>query len=98
MGYRVEYGPHRKKDAPRRWSHLKIQILTTVFLLIFAFGVREIWPEGDAKLKELLLPGQPSVTESAFENLVADLKEGDSLGDAVTAFCREIIEHVQITD
>ena len=98
MGYRVEYGPQEKKQESKLWNSLKMQILTTVFLLFFVLGVRGAWPEGTEKLKEFLLPGQPSVTETAFQNLISDLKEGDSIPDAVSTFCREIVEHAQISD
>lgn len=98
MGYRVEYGPQEKKKESKLLNPLKMQILTTVFLLFFVLGVRGAWPEGTEKLKEFLLPGELSVTETAFQNLVTEIKEGESIGDAVSTFCREIVEHAQISD
>ena len=40
-----------------------------------------------------LLPGDPAVTAAALENMAADLKAGQSVRDAITAFCAEIIAH-----
>jgi hypothetical protein len=42
-------------------------------------------------VQEVLLPGDPAVTAAALENMTEGLRSGESLLDAVTAFCREII-------
>lgn len=46
--------------------------------------------------KEWLLPGDARVTEVALNTLVEDLKDGDSLDDAITAFCQEILKNADI--
>lgn len=51
---------------------------------------------GISKIKEWILPGNAQVTEAALDNLVADLKEGEKLEDAITAFCQEILDHANI--
>jgi hypothetical protein len=51
---------------------------------------------GVNRVKEWILPGNAQVTEAALDNLVTDLKEGEKLEDAITAFCQEIIDHAKI--
>lgn len=91
MGYRIDYGPAEPQKKNKLWETVKMQVLTAVFAAAFTIGVRTWWPEGTAQLRAWLLPGEPSVTQTAFSNLVDDLRNGTQLGDAVTAFCREII-------
>lgn len=93
MGYRIVYGPMPKMPQERDYKPLRIQVLTAVFALLFVLTVRQAWPEGTALLREFLLPGEQNVTEAAFSEMIGDIREGESLGDALTAFCRQIVEH-----
>ena len=43
-------------------------------------------------VKQLLLPGDPVITEAAFISMVEQLGAGESVYDAVTVFCKEIIQ------
>jgi hypothetical protein len=36
---------------------------------------------------------RPEIPESALENMAQSVRSGESIKDAVTAFCREIIEN-----
>ena len=49
------------------------------------------WPQGSELLRSVLLPGDPSAAETAFSRMVEDLRMGESLTDAVTAFCRTVV-------
>lgn len=91
MGYRVVYGA--MPPVKRRKSKLRLQALTAAFLLAFALTVRQAWPEGQEMLRRFLLPGEPTVTEEAFRNMISDLQGGEPLADAVTAFCAQIVEY-----
>lgn len=93
MAYRIVYGPEIK--APRRFENrqLRRQILTAAFALLFVLLVRQLWPEGMTVLRELLLPGEPAITEQAFSDMIGNLHDGSPVGEAVTAFCRQIIEN-----
>ena len=46
-------------------------------------------------VQEFLLPGDPAVTAAALENMVDNIKDGNSIAEAVTAFCREIVENAE---
>ena len=41
------------------------------------------------------MPGDGQITETAFNLMITDIKEGKGFGDAVTTFCLEILEHAK---
>lgn len=90
MSYRIVYGAAVPAKRTGEGSVLRWQMLTAVFLLLFTLSVSLTWPAGTAKLREYLLPGD-GVGETAFQELVAGLEEGESAREALTAFCRQII-------
>lgn len=91
MSYRVEYNPEKNKIYPitatkkTKWLHI---VLTTMVAL-FILQKLDINQKG----KYLLLPGDPEITSSAFSAMVENIRGGDRIGDAVTAFCLEIIQN-----
>lgn len=92
MAYRIVYGsdpPIIKQKRPV----LRLQILTALFLLLFTVSVRSIWPEGTAKLQQILIPGELTITQVAMTDMVQSLRDGASLDDAVTAFCHQVITY-----
>ena len=90
MAYRVVYGP--MPEVPKRRGTLRVRTLTAVCLLLFCFGVRLAWPEGQALLRRIVLPGEMTVTQVAFGDMLEHLKQGYTLGDAVTVFCRQVVQ------
>lgn len=96
MGYRIEYetvGRH-KQSSKKNWTGMTAGIL----VLLLVFGAMTIKTVGLEWVQEVLLPGDPDVTAAALENMVEDLKDGNSFGEAVTAFCKEIMKHAQICE
>lgn len=93
MAYRIEYGSPVPPQYIKRTNPLRLQIMTAVFLLTFSLLVRQFFPAGTQKLRQLLLPGTPSVTQAALDTLMGDLRNGESLTDAFTTFCVYIIDH-----
>lgn len=91
MAYRIEYGPPVPVQYQARSNKHSLQVMTAVFLLLFTLLVKVYYPAGTAKLREFLLPGMPSVTQQALETMVSELRDGDPLRDAFTAFCEQII-------
>lgn len=83
MGYTINYSPETAHKFPVKKSP-KISVpwvLTGAALFLLLAGG---W--------KWLLPGNPDVTQAAITNLVEDVQSGAPVGDAVTAFCREIID------
>ena len=93
MSYRIVYGPEQKIPTRKDHRSLRIRLFSVLFLLLFMLAVKKYWPEGQSKLAELLLPGNPGVTQLALEDMVSDLGSGVPISDAFTAFCHQILLH-----
>ena len=97
MGYTVQYGPESaaetawKRKAGRKGR--RFLLLLTILCAAAVFAVSG-WTED---LGDLLIPGDPEVTKAAFSQLTEDLREGDPFRDAVITFCREIIDHAEVS-
>ena len=91
MGYRIAYeNIGNKLDKKKRSWPSVIAVLCVGMLLTGAIAIKSV---GLKWVQEVLIPGDPAVTAAALEGMVADLRQGRSLVDAVTAFCQEIINH-----
>jgi len=96
VGYTIQYGPAGKAEtawhAKRRKKSgavLAVCVLVIVFAVLALSGNFE-------QIKNYLIPGDPEVTKAAFAQFTEDIRQGDTVGDAITAFCREIIEGAEI--
>ena len=96
MAYRVDYGPSPEK-GPSLFERNRIRILTAVFLLLFILAVKLLWPDGTAVLCNVLLPGEASATQTALSSLVDNLRSGEGVSEALSAFCKEIISDAGFT-
>lgn len=95
MAYRIDYGPAIPKKKQKIFPKLRLQALTAVLLLLFVLGVKYAWPAGTAKLRQALLPNGSSATGQAVAALTERIGNGEAIGDAVTAFCQEILKNAQ---
>ena len=90
MGYRITYAQNMVKTSlpstQRKFIHKKLISITMLclFILLLCFS---------GKVRSALLPGDPQITEKALITLADDIKQGDAVSDAVTAFCRTILEN-----
>lgn len=88
MGYRIEYPSFGRQPCVRKAGLLRMVIMMFgMFLLI----VSVFWQEGRNLLLGLLFSGNLDETLAALETLSERLGEGAPLADAVTVFCREIL-------
>lgn len=89
MGYRIVYG----KDPVCRTAVEtgRLRVMTAAAMLLFVVLVRCAWPEGREILQEVLIPEDRMV--AAFSDMVAQVDNGNGIGEAVTAFCRTVVEH-----
>lgn len=91
MSYKIQY----KTVGRKRYAKYKptfrltrrraVLLVLATALLFFSFHF--------SRVRYLFLPGDPVVTEQAIGNMVDALQSGESVGDAVTAFCQEIIKN-----
>ena len=93
MSYRIEYGPAIPQQYIRKRSPIRLQTMTAACLLLFSLLVRQFFPTGVQELRRVLLPDVPTVTQQALDALMGNLRNGEPLGDAFTAFCAYIIDH-----
>lgn len=89
MAYKIQYTPQeecrypsvskQKKSSART---LWVLILIAVMALCFSYyGIPDI-----------LIPGDAEVTKSAAQEMISLLKTGTPVKDAVTVFCKQIID------
>ena len=93
MSYRIVYGGTTPVQQPPTRGRKHLRLMTAVGMLLFALAVGQFWPRGREVLREFLLPGEPTVTERAFSELVSDLGRGIKLEEAMATFCQQIIDH-----
>ena len=77
MAYRIEY-PGKKKA--KRFP---------VWIVLPALGGLALLRQ---RLGQFLLPGDPEVTGRALETLLAQLRQGIGAGEAVSAFCKAVVQ------
>lgn len=77
MAYRIEYSG--KKKAKRFPVWIVLPALGGLALLRQSLG-------------RFLLPGDPEVTGRALETLLAQLRQGIGAGEAVSAFCKAVVQ------
>ena len=96
MSYRVEYAPQtRGASAEKGVSALGILMTLTVFAL-FLFVLHNYFPAYWTSLWHHIWPGDPVVTQGAWETMVARLKDGFPVSQAAAAFCTEIFQRAGI--
>jgi len=89
MGYQMIYQTDQKNTLRR--NPLRRQTMVAICFLVFSLTVRLFWEPGTQMLRELLLPGELSLTEAAIAQLVDDLKQGSGFGTAAEVFCHRVI-------
>lgn len=92
LGYRIDYGQPFDKKYPMPARRSRLPWMVCGALLLFALLTNLYWPEGRTMLAEFLVPGDAAVTTAAFSDMVADVRAGEEVSDAVAAFCREILD------
>ncbi len=93
MSYRIVYGPEIQPEKKQGSSTTRLRTMIAAFLLLCAVTVKLLWPEGTQVLREILIPTDLTLTEQAFQSMMDDLRSGEDLGDAITVFCKQIIEN-----
>ena len=89
MSYRIQYDTKKhpwQKRLKRQKYVLPVGIICLSLLTLGYFGMDKL---------QFLLPGEPSVTAAALDNMTNSLQEGETLQEAITAFCREILDNAQ---
>lgn len=89
MSYQISYGmiPQETARRPRRWWYGAAGIV-----LALAVIARIFYPAETKQLTDALFPLTSESAQEALAVFKQNIRAGESLGDAVTAFCMEIID------
>ena len=92
MGYRVYYSPEDNNKYPTRNKQGNTPYLRYLGVILTVILVLTV-PQLRSHLRQWLIPGDETVTSEAFTQMVESIGEGQSVGEAVTAFCQEILDN-----
>lgn len=93
MSYSISYDSgNMKKYAPQQKSRRYLPVLLLILALAVIGGYFRL-AEGQAPLLSFLLPGADASTGEAIGAMLDDIRAGEHVSQAVTAFCMEIIRH-----
>ena len=90
MAYKIEYGSGGAEKKALQPCKRRLP-LTVGVLCVFLLMTLLCWPKGRTALREVVLPGDAEVTADALQGLASDLRAGEGVSNAVTAFCQQII-------
>ena len=88
MGYRIQYGPKKRKKSP-----VKIQLIFSILFLLASLVCRLYWPQGYDYLRQYLLPTGYENRQS-IQTLVWQLENGDDLPDVISSFFEDMMHGV----
>lgn len=93
MPYRITYAHPSPQPEQKQDNFSRLRTMTASYIVVFALLVRLFFPAGCAHLRTVLLPDPENITQAALGGFMSDLRKGESLGDALYAFCEHIVSH-----
>lgn len=96
MSYQIRYGDAQPPSERCRAKSKKSYLQLALFLLLAAVLFQAVFPAQASSVRQALFPALTDETAAAFQEMVANVRSGTGFEEAVTAFCREIIEDAQI--
>ena len=92
MDYEISYHPELKKRYPAEKTERKRGkwLLTAAVILLAAVLLKPCVP----RVKSLIQEYRQAYD---FNVITEHLREGDSLGDSVTAFCLNVLRHAEVS-
>ena len=94
MSYKIQYSPETANLYPKVSSRKQFRIKRWMTAVITVAAMLWIYLYG---IPDFLIPGNPEITKSAVSTMVGEMKNGASLGDALTTFCKIVIDGAEIT-
>lgn len=91
MSYSIHYGPDVPQSVPIKRSYFGL-VGALLVVVICATAVGWAMPQQAEKFAQALFPWTRSEVNAAFAELREDVREGQPISEAVTTFCREIID------
>lgn len=94
MSYKISYAIADKLSKPKARHGVRVMAVLVIALAVVA---RFVYPEETKQLAEALFPLSSDSSQQALKVFSENIKAGESFGDAVTAFCWEIIHESEIS-
>ena len=88
--YQIVYDSYARYE--KRNIHKKILPYLRPSMLCIAFILSLCCSPKAINLRELLIPGDRSITTEAFQQLTEAIKSGETLSHAVDVFCETVME------
>ena len=92
MSYRIQYSPDAVHKYPQKRQMRQIKWGNVLLILLVVLSA--IWMRMKG-VPDFLIPGDPEVTKSAAAALVDRIQSGDPVNNAVTVFCKQILDGAQ---
>ena len=93
MSYKIQYSPESNSHYPQCVSKKTFHIKCWLTIAIAVAAV--VWMRIYG-IPDFLIPGDPEVTKTAASVMVAEIKNGATVGNAVTAFCKTILDGAEV--
>ena len=93
VAYRIVYTGYTPKRSAVRQGGNRVRIMTAVFFLCFLMLAKILYPQEVDTLRDALLPPEQASARQAFSRMITDLREGETVEDAIAGFCRYVIEN-----
>lgn len=91
MGYRIDYDRGTKQYEVTKRHPFRFPVMLALCFVLFIAMTHTFWPEGVEYLREIMIPGDNTVTLSALNHMTVELQAGTPVKDAVMTFCQEIM-------
>ena len=91
MGYYIQYGKKTTMErlASRQHSKKTVTLKAGIAAGLLAIAILL----GQLGILDFLIPGDKEITKDAFNTMLNDVKEGENLKTAITAFCENILDN-----
>ena len=90
MSYSVAYSPETKDRYPTfQQTKRKFPVRPIVWCVALIAAAYIITSNG---VLRYCIPGDPDVTVAAFSEMVAEIREGETVRDAFVDFCKQVID------
>ena len=96
MSYQIQYPVRNHFEEKYKFKDRKIPTFSVMAILCVILLIVSVHLVGFDALSEFIIPGNNAVTTSAFQQMQDNISSGVPIGDAITAFCTEIIESANI--
>ncbi len=88
MSYHITYNPDLSKRYPTEKKDRNKPLKSAMLLLAIFVAVYVFTQSG---VLRYLIPGDPEITAEAFSTMVKRVGDGETVGNAVVDFCKQII-------